>query len=124
MLRGATKITILCLMLLAPVSGALGIEKTIKLPDDNAMAQLKPGQGVDVARKDCVACHSTDYIVRQPGRDAPQWQAEVSKMITVYGARISDSDSKLIVNYLVSAYGPKQQGSNRKSEAGKQADGK
>ena len=45
-------------------------------------------------------------------------------MITVYGARISDSDSKLIINYLVSAYGPKQQGSNRKSEAGKQADGK
>jgi mono/diheme cytochrome c family protein len=117
------KSTILCLMLLAPVGGARGIEKTIKLPDDNRLAQLQPGQGVDVTRKDCVACHSTDYIVRQPGRDAPQWQAEVSKMITVYGARISDSDSKVIVNYLASAYGPKQ-GSNQKSEAGRQADRK
>jgi sulfite dehydrogenase (cytochrome) subunit B len=118
------KSTMLCLMLLAPLSRALGIEKTIKLPDDNAMAQLKPGQGVDMARKDCAACHSTDYIVRQPGRDAQQWQSEVSKMITVYGARISDSDGKLIVSYLASAYGPKQQGGSQKSEAGKRTEGK
>jgi len=111
------KSTVLCLMLLVPVIGALGIEKTIKLPDDNSMAALRPGEGVEVTRRNCVACHSSDYIVRQPGRDAQQWQAEVSKMISVYGARISEPDSKAIVNYLASAYG--QLAVNPKAESPK-----
>jgi mono/diheme cytochrome c family protein len=83
-------------------------QKSIQLPPDNAMAELKRGRGVEVARANCVACHSTDYIVRQPGRDTKQWEAEVKKMITVFGAPISNEDAAVIVEYLASAYGPDQ----------------
>lgn len=91
---------------LALAATALGDKKSITLPGENPMAQLKPGAGVEVVRSNCVACHSTDYIVRQPGSDAKQWQAEVKKMIAVFGAPITDADAKVIVDYLASAYGP------------------
>src|SRR5690348_1104617 len=113
------KSSILCLILLIPLTRSLGAEKAIKLPPDSPMAELKPGEGVEATRKNCVACHSTDYIVRQPGRDSQQWQAEIAKMITVYGARISESESKAIVNYLASAYGPKQQTMSPKADSGR-----
>ncbi len=42
----------------------------------------------------------------QPRGDAKQWQAVITKMITVYGAAISEQDMKAIVDYLASAHGP------------------
>jgi hypothetical protein len=84
--------------------GVRAAEKSIKLPDDDAMAQLKPGPNVEVVRNNCSVCHSTDYIVRQPGSDAKKWEGEVEKMVKVYGARISEADTKAIVDYLATAY--------------------
>ena len=80
--------------------------KSIELPADNATAKLKPGPGADTTELNCMGCHSTDYIVRQPGSDGEHWQAEVTKMIKVFGASISDEDAKVIANYLATAYGP------------------
>ena len=96
----------LCLLFGAALAVTPAAEKKIALPEDNPMAQLRPGPGADVARANCVACHSTDYIVRQPGRTAQQWEAEVKKMVTVFGAPISEDDIKIIVSYLADAYGP------------------
>ncbi|MFB3923516.1 MAG: cytochrome c [Terriglobia bacterium] len=79
--------------------------KTIELPDDNAVAKLQPGAGADTTEANCMGCHSTDYIVRQPGSNAEQWQAEVNKMIKTYGAPISEEDAKVITDYLASVYG-------------------
>src|SRR2546427_671433 len=93
---------------LALAATALGEKKSITLPGDNALAELKPGPGVGVVRANCVACHSTDYIVRQPG-------SEAKKMISVFGAPISEADAKVIVDYLSSAYGP--QGSRAERDA-------
>jgi len=98
--------TMFCLLFGAALAVMPADEKKITLPEDNPMAQLKPGPGADVARVNCVACHSTDYIVRQPGRTAQQWEAEVKKMVTVFGAPISEDDIKTIVSYLADAYGP------------------
>jgi len=94
------------LCFLAAATLATPAEKSIKLPDDNPMAQLKAGEGVEVVRANCIACHSTDYIVRQPGRDMQQWEAEIKKMVTVFGAPVSDPDAKILSKYLASAYGP------------------
>lgn len=80
--------------------------KEIKLPPDDAAAELKPGPGVETVRAQCAICHSTDYIVRQPGGDAKRWEDEVKKMVTLFGAPTSDADAKVIVEYLASAYGP------------------
>lgn len=105
-LRYAAACAVLMLTLSGRARAADKTEKSIKLPDDNAMATLKPGLGVETARANCAICHSTDYIVRQPGSDAKQWEAEVKKMVTVFGAPISDADVKVIVTYLSSTYGP------------------
>ena len=101
----ASHVTLSFALLVAVSLGARAAEKSIKLPDDNAMAQLKPGPNVDVVRANCFDCHSTDYIVRQPASDAKKWEAEVQKMIKVYGAPISEADAKAIVEYLATAYG-------------------
>jgi len=44
--------------------------------------------------------------IRQPGGDAKQRQADVTKMVKVFGAPIRPQDEKTIVEYLSSAYGP------------------
>ena len=59
-----------------------------------------------MVRRNCTICHSTDYIVRQPHLDAQHWDAEVKKMIDVYGAPINDSNAKAIADYLAKNYGP------------------
>ena len=101
----ASHVTLSFALLVAVSLGTRAAEKSIKLPDDNAMAQLKPGPHVEVVRANCIACHSTDYIVRQPASDAKKWEGEVQKMIKVYGASISEADAKAIVEYLATAYG-------------------
>lgn len=76
-----------------------------QLPDETAA--FKPGPNRDAVLNNCAACHSADYIQTQPRgpkftRDF--WQAEVTKMIKVYGAPIDEADAAKIVDYLTSAY--------------------
>ena len=99
--------------------GMRAAEKSIKLPDDSPTGQLKPGPNVDVVRNHCNICHSTDYIVRQPGSDIRKWEGEVQKMIKVYGAPISEAEAKVIVEYLATAYGDiGEKGQKVKTEKG------
>jgi mono/diheme cytochrome c family protein len=93
--------------------------RSIELPGDNAMAELKPGPGVEVVHANCIACHSTDYIVRQPHSDAKRWEGEVKKMTGVYGAPISEADAKVIVEYLAAAYGPAQANARKETKPSK-----
>jgi sulfite dehydrogenase (cytochrome) subunit B len=113
------------LLVLAAASLARVSDKTIQLPGDNPAGELKTGEGVGVVRSNCVACHSTDYIVRQPGQDAQHWEAEVRKMIAVFGAPVSESDVQVIVKYLASAYGPlpKQDGIKQKPADARRSEG-
>src|SRR5579871_4004580 len=70
-------------------------------------AAFKPGPNLETVMNNCTACHSADYISIQPrgakfGRDF--WQAEVTKMIKVYGAPVPETDIPKIVDYLTSTY--------------------
>jgi hypothetical protein len=98
-------VTLVAVLLVAPLAVWGADQKTIALPPDNPMATLAPGPGMEVARASCGLCHSTDYIVRQPRSTAQQWQAEVAKMIKVFGAPINPDNEKTIAEYLASAYG-------------------
>jgi sulfite dehydrogenase (cytochrome) subunit B len=100
-------------VILGLASAALAQKKNIKLPDDNPVSQLKPGPGEETVHNNCFICHSTDYIVRQPRLDTPHWAAEVKKMINVFGAPISESDAKVIADYLGKNYGPEKTGGGR-----------
>ena len=76
-----------------------------KLPDETAA--LKPGPNLEAAQNNCTACHSADYIQTQPRGPKFKkdfWQAEVTKMIKVFGAPIDDADVPKIVEYLAATY--------------------
>jgi sulfite dehydrogenase (cytochrome) subunit B len=75
------------------------------LPDETAA--FKPGPNLEVVQNNCTACHSADYINTQPRGPTFKkdfWQAEVTKMIKVYGAPIDDADAAKIVDYLAATY--------------------
>jgi sulfite dehydrogenase (cytochrome) subunit B len=85
---------------------ALGAKPiSYKLPDETVA--FKPGPNLEAAQNNCTACHSADYIKTQP--QGPKykkdfWQAEVTKMIKLYGAPIDDADVSKIVDYLAATY--------------------
>jgi mono/diheme cytochrome c family protein len=75
------------------------------LPEETA--DYKPGPNRDVVKANCSACHSADYVQTQPRGEKFKkdfWQAEVTKMIKVYGAPIDDADVTKIVEYLSVTY--------------------
>ena len=84
-------------------AGAAPVSYT--LPEETAA--LKPGPNLEAAQNNCTACHSADYIQTQPRGPKFKkdfWQAEVTKMIKVYGAPIADADVPKIVEYLAATY--------------------
>jgi mono/diheme cytochrome c family protein len=75
------------------------------LPEETAA--FRPGPNLEVVQNNCTACHSADYIKTQPRGPKFKkdfWQAEVTKMIKVYGAPIDEADISKIVDYLTAAY--------------------
>jgi mono/diheme cytochrome c family protein len=78
---------------------------TIEVPPDSV--SFRPGPNLDVVVGNCAACHSADYIQTQPRGPKFKkafWEAEVNKMINVYGAPIAKEDVPRIVEYLSAAY--------------------
>ncbi len=90
--------------LVAAMGSALAAPVNYKTPDE--VAAFKPGPGLEVVKGNCSACHSADYIKTQPPMKDRKgfWQAEVTKMIKVYGAPIDDADVGKIVDYLAATY--------------------
>jgi mono/diheme cytochrome c family protein len=67
---------------------------------------LKKAPGLDKVEGNCGSCHTLDYIqMNSPYPNAALWDAEVTKMIKVYGAPITDADAKEIAEYLKKNYG-------------------
>ena len=78
---------------------------TYTLPEETAA--FRPGPNLEVVQGNCGSCHSSDYVLTQPkgakfGKEF--WQAEVTKMITVFGAPIAPDDVPKIVDYLTATY--------------------
>ncbi len=73
---------------------------------DEFTIKLKPGPGSETTQASCAACHSLDYILMNaPFPSAQVWDAEVKKMINVFGASIGAEDAKAITDYLTKNYG-------------------
>jgi mono/diheme cytochrome c family protein len=73
---------------------------------DESAVQLKEGAGRDLIERNCIACHSLDYIpMNSPFLDRKGWEGSVTKMINVMGAPIAAQDVPGIVDYLVRNYG-------------------
>ncbi|WP_294354561.1 cytochrome C nitrite reductase [uncultured Sphingomonas sp.] len=78
-----------------PVSITLSAETTA-VPDTPAGTTLS---------QHCTACHSPDFLTRQPPLTADKWQATVTKMREAYHAPISPADEPAIVAALVTLQG-------------------
>jgi mono/diheme cytochrome c family protein len=67
---------------------------------------LKEAAGRDTVLNNCGACHSLDYIqMNSVFLDKAGWDAEVGKMVKMFGAPIDDVDAKQIASYLTANYG-------------------
>jgi mono/diheme cytochrome c family protein len=77
------------------------------IADEDAI-RLQPGEGAELVRENCVACHSLDYIqMNSPFLDRKGWTAEVTKMVKAFGAPLEQDDQQKMVEYLTAAYGKK-----------------
>ena len=68
--------------------------------------KLTQAPGVEVVQRNCMVCHSADYIqMNSPFADRKMWEGEVTKMINAFGAQVPKEDVEVIVQYLVQHYG-------------------
>ncbi len=102
---------VLTSLLAAAALAALSLGATNAAPRaytlPNETAAFRPGPNLEVVQNNCTACHSADYISIQPRGPKFKkdfWQAEVMKMIKVYGAPIDEADIGKIVDYLTATY--------------------
>ncbi|MFO1103598.1 MAG: cytochrome c [Methylocystis sp.] len=87
------------------VSLATIVVAGVALAEEKPVA-LKAAPGLDKVEANCAACHSLNYIqMNSPFLTAEKWDGEVTKMISVMGARISESDAREIADYLKQNYG-------------------
>ena len=87
------------------IGAAIAAPVNYTLPEETAA--FKPGPNLEVVQSNCTGCHSADYIKTQPQGEKFKkdfWQAEVTKMIKVYGAPIDQADVGKIVEYLSATY--------------------
>lgn len=77
----------------------------IQLPAETATLHPGASPGAQSAAQ-CLMCHSVDYLSTQPPMPLGFWEAEVKKMVAVYGAPIAPDQAQLIIQYLNQAYPP------------------
>jgi mono/diheme cytochrome c family protein len=84
----------------------LALGTALRAYADEQPVALKNAPGHELVENNCAACHSLDYL-RTNARflDRKSWQAEVDKMIKVFGANITPQDAAAIVEYLTTNYG-------------------
>jgi mono/diheme cytochrome c family protein len=76
--------------------------------------KFPPGKGSDIANANCVMCHSTGMVLRQPALTEDEWRTEINKMRGAFGAPIPAEQVDELAHYLSVING-------RKSESGPSA---
>lgn len=71
----------------------------IAVPHDEPFLPDLPGRDAFVSN--CVICHSPRYVTNQPRFPRKTWNAEVKKMVSMYGAPVPADQVQAITDYLV-----------------------
>ena len=66
---------------------------------------LPTAPGSQTFNANCVICHSAALVANQPDFPEKTWTAIVTKMQKTFGAPVSDSAAKIIIQYLVTVKG-------------------
>jgi cytochrome c5 len=59
-----------------------------------------PGKGSDIANANCIMCHSTGMVLRQPALTVDEWATEINKMRSSFGAPIPADQVDALAHYL------------------------
>ena len=84
---------------------------TVNVTLPSGSVTFPPGQGSEIANANCVICHSTGMVLRQPPLTVGEWTTEINKMRTAFGAPIPADQVDQLAHYLNVVNG-------RKSESG------
>ena len=100
--RGLVAPLLLGLVVALPTASAL----EITLPPETASFKPSDMPGYALVQRDCLICHSAQYVQYQPSTSPrAYWEATVKKMKKPFGAPFADEDIPAIVDYLVRTYG-------------------
>jgi cytochrome c5 len=81
-------------------------QSAITLPLETAVYRQSELAGYALVQRNCVACHSAQYVTTQPPTSTrAYWDATVKKMKKPFGAPFPDEDVAAMVDYLVNTYG-------------------
>ena len=72
---------------------------------NHVTTNLPKAEGYQTFMANCGICHSPRYVQDQPDLPAKTWTAIVTKMQKTFGAPVSDSSAKIIIDYLVAIKG-------------------
>lgn len=93
-------ISIACLPLFLAWAGASLAAEAVSTP-------FPPLPGSDLTAQTCTRCHGAEVITKR-GRTPEEWRRMVELMIR-FGAKVSDDDKPVIIDYLSQAFPPKPQ---------------
>ena len=84
----------------ATVSGGGVTLKSAVITLPSSDRGFPPGPHADAIESNCLACHSAGMVLNQPALSQAEWRNEVTKMVKVFKAPVSDQDADEIVAYL------------------------
>jgi hypothetical protein len=81
----------------------------IEMPPETAVYRTSNLPGYQLVQKNCIVCHSAQYVLTQPPTSTRQyWTDTVHKMEKTFGAPIPQEDMPAMIDYLVKVYGNEQ----------------
>lgn len=88
------------LLLCAPMLVAAA-PQSLDLPDADGPFEDIASVSAEAMNANCLACHSSAMVTHQPALSPTQWQAEITKMRSLYRAPIDSGDDAAILAWLV-----------------------
>ena len=92
-----------------PQGGAVSVlhfsPLNVELPVSSAV--FPAGKGSEIANAYCLICHSAGMVLRQPALTVDEWQAEIRKMQSAFGAPIPADQVDALARYLGAINGRK-----------------
>ncbi|MDN7526357.1 c-type cytochrome [Burkholderia orbicola] len=92
-------------------------ERRVKIPSVDvtlpvSAERFPPGRGSDIANAQCLICHSTGMVTRQPPLTEKEWATISNKMRLSYGAPLPADQVDSLAKYLYSINGRKSDGAS------------
>ncbi|MBR8409046.1 cytochrome c [Burkholderia cenocepacia] len=92
-------------------------ERLVKIPSVDvtlpvSAERFPPGRGSDIANAQCLICHSTGMVTRQPPLTEKEWATISNKMRLSYGAPLPADQVDSLAKYLYSINGRKSDGAS------------